>query len=124
MSPLDTIYGSVMVGLSAAGVVVLVVLGVYRSRQQDRARRRAAAMAAHPAGSLYEASAYQPATDLCHVEGCGQPYRYDVHGWRLCTDCRDELEAGWEREQLPFDQEAKELVDEAEAFLRTEGGAA
>ena len=96
MSPLDTTYGWVMAILSGLGFIVMVGVMVeawMSDRRQDRARRRAAAMAAHPAGRLYEASAYQPAADLCHVEGCGQPYRYDVHGWRLCTDCRDELEA-------------------------------
>lgn len=58
-------------------------------------------------------------TDLCHVEGCGQPYRHAIGGWRLCSDCRDEMEAQHLTEV--FDRELADL-DDIETYAN--GGAA
>jgi hypothetical protein len=46
------------------------------------------------------------------------------NGWLVCTPCKDDLEDGWAREQLPYDQDAQLLVDETVDYLRHHRGGA
>ena len=93
MSPLDTIFGAIVVGFCALWLLAFVAVAGLAWWEDRKAKRRDAAKAAHPAS--YEASAYQStakdaARPRCAVPSCDAPVtvhkRVGYETWLFCLE--------------------------------------
>lgn len=114
----DTIADSIVAAalISTALITILAVAAIAAHSSAKRTHNRRTDLAA-PSSSSEAVRAYHRDTG-CQVNFCEQPWTLTNGRDKLCAGHYRELSAGWDREQLPYDQDAVTLVDEAEAWLR------
>jgi hypothetical protein len=88
VSPFDTIFGLIMVGLCGAWLLAALTIGLCRAAAKPR-----------PRPDEYEMSPYGPVNrfrnDLCMVATCNGVKQYDLgHGWIVCETHAREIAAG------------------------------